>query len=373
MKGIIAKFLIALPVIFIVYTTLRIALYDFPVYDIKQPPNRRADGTYHYKGAIHLHTNYSNDATGTIPEILLAASKSELNFVIVTDHNNLNARKHEGYNQGVLLIAGMEVSTSYGHFLAFGIDEPLKESEKNDYFFKYVKSRGGFSIIAHPTSPSNPWTDKKNLDFDGVELINLKTYLENSFRPPFLRGIISTIFSTLNFRWSMLNLMTYPKNEMKFLSEALTTHPVAITCGSDAHGKPSYDRVIDFCINHIITDTPLTNNYDIDKKIILSAIRNGSLYIASDFIANADNFYIYIDPDPQDNTRTLKVGIKNFPQQDLLKINVYAMDKKVYSRRGNSATIKGMPNEHLRVEVMIDVPSILFGSTEILWITAIVL
>ncbi|MCX7958924.1 MAG: CehA/McbA family metallohydrolase, partial [Deltaproteobacteria bacterium] len=343
------------------------------VYTIQPYPNKRPDGTYHYKGAIHLHTNYSHDGIGTIPELLLAASKAELNFVIVTDHNNMNAKEYEGYKQGVLLIAGMEVSTPYGHFLALDIGEDLKETERTDYFFKRIKSKGGFSVIAHPTSPSNPWTDKKNLEYDGIELITLKTYLENAFRPPFVRGIFSTIFTPVNFRWSMLNLMTYPKREIDFLSDALATHPVFITCGSDAHGKPPYDKVIDFCLTHIITDTPLTNEYTTDKKIILSAIRNGSLYIASDFIANADGFYAYMDINPKDNTRTLKVGIREFPEKNRLKINVFAMDKKVYSERGNSAVIKGLPTKHLRVEVMIDIPSVLFGSSEILWITALIL
>ncbi|GEM_PF-2172609 len=372
MRKIITKILIAFPVLLIIYASFRIAFYNFPVYNNQPSPNKRPDGTYHYKGAIHLHTNFSHDGTGTVPELLLAASKSDLNFVIVTDHNNLNSKEYEGYKQGVLLIAGVEVSTPYGHFLAFDTDELLDETEKTDYFFKRIKSRGGFSVIAHPTSPSNPWTDKKNLDFDGVELLTLKTYLENSFRPPFLRGLISTIFTPINFRWSMLNLLTYPEKEIEFLSEALATHPVFITCGSDAHGKPSYDKVIDFCINHIITDTPLTNDYVIDKKIILSAIRNGSLYIANDFIANADNFYAYMDIDPSTNTRSLKVGIKDFTPKDQIKINVYAMDKKVFSTKENSAVVKGLPSEHLRVEIMIDVPSVLFGTIEVPWIFALI-
>jgi len=171
----------------------------------------------------------------------------------------------------------------------------------------------------------------------------------------------------------MLNLITYPKKEIDFLSDALATHPVFITCGSDAHGKPSYDKVIDFCLTHIITDTPLTNDYATDKKIIFSAIRNGSLYIANDFIANADSFYAYMDFNPADNTRSLKIGIRDFPYKDHLKINVYAMDKKIYSQRGNSAVVKGISSGHLRAEVMIDVPSVFFGSNEILWIMALIL
>jgi len=373
MKGIVTKLLIFLPIILIVYCSLRIVLYELPVYKPQPVPNRRADGTYHYKGAIHLHTNFSHDGVGTVPQLLLAASKFEMNFVITTDHNNINAREYEGYNQGVLLIAASETSTPHGHFLALDIDEPLKESEKSDYYFKRIKQKGGFSVIAHPSSPTNPWTDKKNLDFDGIELINLKTYLENSFRPPFLRGIISTMYMPINLRWSMMNLLTYPDKEVEFLFDALATHPVIITCGSDAHGKPSYDKVIDFCLNHIITDTPLTNSVDVDKKIILSAIRNGSLYIANDFIANADSFYIYMNQNPATNTRNIKIEVKDFPENNLLKIRAYSMNKLVSEQRGNSMTLKLPSLEHTLIQVFIQVPSVLFGTTEVLWITALVL
>ncbi|MCX7943424.1 MAG: CehA/McbA family metallohydrolase [Deltaproteobacteria bacterium] len=373
MKNVVAKIVIVSPIIFIIYVSFRIAFFNFPVYDVKPQASKRPDGTYHYKGAIHLHTNYSHDGIGTVSEILLAASKADLNFVIITDHNNLSIKSYEGYKQGVLLIAGMEVSTPYGHFLAIDIDEPLKESERSDYFFKRVKSKGGFSIVAHPTRHSNPWTDKKNLDFEGIELINLKSYFEDSFKPPFLRGIISTLYSPINFRWSMLNILTYPRKEIEFLNDALATHPVFITCGSDAHGKPPYDKVIDFCINHIITDTPLTNDPITDKKIILSAIKNGSLYIANDFIASADGFYAYMDVNPTDNTRTLKIGVRDFPNKDALKINVYSNKKRIFSQKSNSAVVKGLPITPIRVEVTIEIPSVILGKKEILWITALIL
>lgn len=373
MRNFITKIIIALPIILVVYVSLRIALFSFPVYNIQPTTNKRPDGTYHYKGAIHIHTNFSHDGVGTISELMLAASKAELNFVIVTDHNNLSAKEYEGYKQGVLLIAGTEVSTPFGHFLALNINEVPRESERSDYFFKRIRQKGGFSIIAHPTSPSNPWIDKKNLDYEGIELITLKTYLENSFRPPFLSGIISTIFIPVNFKWSMLNLITYPQKEFDLLSDALETHPVFITCGIDVHGKPSYDKVIDFCLTHIITNTPLTNDYRVDKDIILSSIRSGLTYIANDFIASADSFYAYMDINPQNNTRDLKVGVKDFPGEDQLRINLSSKNKMLFTQKGNAAVIKNLPNTPLRIEVMINIPSVFIGSYEVLWITALIL
>jgi hypothetical protein len=373
MKRIITKIVIALPVLLFVYSTMRIIFYDFPVYTPRPASTKRSDGTYHYKGAIHIHTNFSHDGTGTIPQLLLAASKAELNFVITTDHNNLDAKEYEGYKQGILLIAATEVSTPAGHFLAFDIDEPLRESEKSDYYFKRVREKGGFSIIAHPTSPTNPWTDKKNLDFEGIELINMKTYLENSFRPPFLRGLISTMYTPLNFKWGMMNLLTYPEKEVELLFDTLAIHPVTIICGIDAHGRPSYDRVIDSCINHIITDTPLKNSPESDRKIIISAIRNGSAYLAYDFIASADNFYIYAGQSSTSSLRTIKAEVKDFEKRDMLRFRVYSKKRMISEQKGESITLKIPSFESVLVQVFIEVPSIFFGNTELLWITALVL
>lgn len=373
MKRLLSKVILLLPVILIIYSSLRISFYELPVYRTLSPPSRRSDGTYHYKGVIHIHTPYAQEGAQDIPKLLLAASKADLNFVIVTNYNNIEVKRHEGYRQGVMLIAGIEITNNYGHFLALDTDETLTETEKSDYFFKRVREKGGFSIISHPVSPVSPWTDRKNLDYEGIELISLRTYRENRFRPPFLRGIISTIFSPFNFRWTLLNDLTYPVKEIEFLSDALSTHPVFITCGIGKIKKTNYKQITDFCLNHIITDTPLTNNYNIDRKIILSAIRNGSLYIANDFIAPADNFFIYLTNSPSGRDRTLRIGIKDFPHKDAIRFKIYSNNRQIATSIGDSMSITHLPYGALRVEVYLKVPSVLFGSSEVLWINALVL
>ena len=43
---------------------------------------------YEYVGAIHIHSVYS-DGTGKIEEIAKAAYDSDLDFIMMTDHNTL--------------------------------------------------------------------------------------------------------------------------------------------------------------------------------------------------------------------------------------------------------------------------------------------
>ena len=47
---------------------------------------------FSYKGAIHIHSRYS-DGTGSLKQIVSAGLKSNLDFLIITDHNSLRLKK----------------------------------------------------------------------------------------------------------------------------------------------------------------------------------------------------------------------------------------------------------------------------------------
>ena len=50
---------------------------------IAPPP---IEGYREYRGVVHAHTWLSHDSTGTVEEILEAASSAYLDFLITTDH-----------------------------------------------------------------------------------------------------------------------------------------------------------------------------------------------------------------------------------------------------------------------------------------------
>src|SRR5204863_8009053 len=83
-----------------------------------------ADGYVRVLGVVHVHTTLS-DGAATPDEVIAAAREAGLQFVVITDHNNLDAKKWEGYHDGLLVIVGTEVSTTAGHLLGLGIADPV--------------------------------------------------------------------------------------------------------------------------------------------------------------------------------------------------------------------------------------------------------
>ena len=75
-------------------------------------------------GVVHVHTTLS-DGGGTPQEVAAAARAAGLGFVVITDHNNLDAKGFEGYHDGVLVLVGTEISTTAGHVLGLGVTDPV--------------------------------------------------------------------------------------------------------------------------------------------------------------------------------------------------------------------------------------------------------
>ena len=103
---------------------------------------------FKYKGAIHVHSVYS-DGTGDFYEIAKAAKKADLDWVIVTDHNNQNIK--EGIIDGVTLIHGEEISAGdCNHYIALGLEQSIQPDNDIGKTTKAVRKSGGFGFAAHP-------------------------------------------------------------------------------------------------------------------------------------------------------------------------------------------------------------------------------
>lgn len=102
-----------------------------------------------YPGALHIHTHYS-DGTGTVEEVALAAREAGLRWIIITDHDNLEARPFQGWLHDVLVIVGHEITPDRNHFLALNVDHTVPNTLPPQQFVDAVYDAGGFGIIAHP-------------------------------------------------------------------------------------------------------------------------------------------------------------------------------------------------------------------------------
>jgi hypothetical protein len=129
------------------------------------------------RGDLHCHTLYS-DGDAWPPEMLNAAAEAGLNFLGVTDHNNV---AHQlAYGPGgdglPIVLPGVEVTTYGGHWNAWGTDrwwefrEP--ESEAVERTMLAAMKSGAVVSICHPKPFGPPWEYTNEGGFHAIEVWN---------------------------------------------------------------------------------------------------------------------------------------------------------------------------------------------------------
>lgn len=235
-------------------------------------------------GVIHVHTNYS-DGTRTIPQVAAAAHDAELDFVLVTDHNTLEARVEQGYHGDVLVGVEVEVTpSSYGrHLIAFGLtDYPddLHERKTGEVFAELERQQA-FGWVPHPRGFLNPWFGIYNAAWTewqhpvgGLELSTFLVDWAMELRPwnalRKLRGEAlraTTPHAELLARWDQLNQV----------------RPTVGYVGIDAHYRqkfngwlatPTYEQL--FRTHQVVVWTPPpSGDFDADFLTLRECLRQG--------------------------------------------------------------------------------------------------
>ncbi|MCL2317459.1 MAG: CehA/McbA family metallohydrolase [Methanomassiliicoccaceae archaeon] len=129
------------------------------------------------KADLHIHSNYSKDGKSTVEQIVEAAVKKGLGCIAVTDHNSFEAYDKIKDNGHVLVIPGIEVSSSEGHILAYGIDRDIPRGMGIKETIDAIHEAGGVAFAAHPYRWWSGLGEKNTLafDFDGTEANNARS------------------------------------------------------------------------------------------------------------------------------------------------------------------------------------------------------
>lgn len=258
---------------------------------------------YEYKGVIHVHTKFS-DGSATVKKIISKAQNTELDYVIITDHDTLDAMKYgyEGWHGDVLLLIGEEISPIRNHYLALGIKREIKGKYwRGDIqsIIDKVKEEGGVGIIAHPygknpvKSQEHSWVNWKYEGFDGLEVWSYMLDWVSSV------NYLSLIYYFFNPEKAIRG--PNPLTLRKWDEIAIKRHIVGI--GSvDAHGKKApilgfikffpYEYLFKTIRTHILVPVPLINSLSTQqsKKLVYDAIKTGHCFIGYDFIGNSSGF-----------------------------------------------------------------------------------
>ncbi|MDO3379139.1 PHP domain-containing protein [Geoalkalibacter halelectricus] len=111
---------------------------------------------------LHVHTQLSSCSCLRLEEILAQARARGLDGVCITDHDTMAAGRQlrEGLqSDGLVVVLGMEYTTSQGDFLLFGPFENLPLNLDAATLLPMVEKWGGVAVSAHPfrrVRPADP-------------------------------------------------------------------------------------------------------------------------------------------------------------------------------------------------------------------------
>lgn len=155
------------------------------VYEITLDPKR----TRLLKGDLHAHT-LASDGVHTLPELAYKALRNGLDFLAITDHNQMIAQAALPRIPGVTLIPGLEWTHFRGHANFLGVEQPYDEPfaantpQEVRARFESAHARGALISINHPLDPDCGFHfDLAALPFDMIEVWN------GPMREPNLRAV----------------------------------------------------------------------------------------------------------------------------------------------------------------------------------------
>ena len=260
---------------------------------------------------LHLHSTYS-DGTASVDEIVEAARATDTDVVLLTDHDTLGARDdgREGWHGDVLLLVGVEVSPSGGHFLAFGVDETPSKDGGEASIPEAVAALGGFGFAAHPFSAGSKMVERLRLTrllggqphgwptelrggLAGIELWSLTTDAAESWRHP--------LEAIAYMRHPERYLDGPPAHHLEAWDELCAVAPVVAVGGLDTHqhgfrvgGRmvtpmPN-ERYFGLLRTYALCDQPPSRDLAADSAAVLESLREGRCYLGIDGVAPARGF-----------------------------------------------------------------------------------
>ncbi len=244
-----------------------------------------------FRGVFHVHTQYSHDSKAPLELVIQTAEKAGLDFVVVTDHNNLKAAaayQKMAKPERPLLLFGDEFSTWHdGHLTGIGIKKEPPDLENAQDIINIFHKQGGYAIISHPLSRKKPWPNWNIEHFDGLEIFCFSDifYAQNPMKL-LLKAILLT---------PQAFLKSELKNQeagLKLWDEKLRSgHHVAAFGAVDAHIKLRLGNF--YPENYLlyfqaVTMYALTD--ELKEEKIVEALGHGKSFIAFEVYGLAQNF-----------------------------------------------------------------------------------
>lgn len=259
---------------------------------------------------LHIHTKYS-DGTGDYTQIAEEALKTNVDVVIITDHN-INVRGMERYfekdGRRVLILTGEEVHDQdrlpqKNHLLVIGCEQEVALfAHDTQLLIDQVNKFNGLSFLAHPYEYPLPLFHETDITWEAWG-VNGYTGIElwNGFSE--FKTVVHTLPQAIYYAFFPERIPHQPLVQMlaKWDELLLENRRVVAVAGSDSHALDYRAGLIHKTIfpysyhfstinNHLLVPAPLSGDLSSDKAMILHALGTGSSYIANNLPASPRGF-----------------------------------------------------------------------------------
>ncbi|MDH7512888.1 MAG: hypothetical protein QHH14_08080 [Clostridiales bacterium] len=241
-------------------------------------------------GVYHIHTTFS-DGLSSPDKIARIAARQGLDFIILTDHGkpNLRCLESQGWKDGLLLLAGSELSVSRGHLVALDFAPPRRPFSQNaEDAAREIRANGGFSVIAHPFSKVR-WSWGEEVEYAGLEIIDADTMFKKNLLPslPYLPALL------FKPGFYLLKTLERPVQTLRKWDELNETHVLYGYFSADAH--LFYRVILSGFHLHVLLDAPLSAEFDTARSQVFGALRQGRFYSAVNAAGNAAGFRFWAE------------------------------------------------------------------------------
>ena len=317
------------------------------------------------KGAIHVHSDYS-DGSGSVEEIIRAAQAAGLDYVILTDHDNVGAANDglAGRYGDVLLVVGGEISPSRaGHCLALGdVDIKGYRWMPERYYLHKLRRDSADVYIAHPEGRVKPtfginlrkWHVWESEQFTGLEIwsymhdwienvtpVNIPYYYlapDKAIDGPDRR--VLGLWDRLNLHRRVSGIGALDAHAVKMFFGALVAFP--------------YEKLFGTILTHAWVEEWGKDAAD-DAVRLQKALREGRAYVGYEALAPAEGFRFWGDGGLGSGDRgEYREGVKLHAAVGReAEITLVANGRHVESRTGREAEFEAGEAGVYRVEARI--------------------
>ncbi len=351
-----AGFLLLPLIIYVQAHVARVAFMPHPLVEAVPRSDLALDTVI--SGSLHIHTTES-DGRDDIDAVAEAAARAGLDFIVIADHNVEPPRPKRSH--GVLVVPGVELSTSDGHVLAVGATRCAEWGLRQEDPIGSARYSGGMVVLAHPLSLGIPWTGSFE-EADGMEVVSGNSLLRETLAQPVRRLLPALVSLPGSRKVAVLSIHHRPDDAFERWEE----HPELVgVCGHDVHGHfEGYVGPFSAMQLRIRLDEPLPSDPDDAVAALLESLGEGRVWCTLGGVADPSGFEFVASEDPASVRATL--SYESWPRRARPRVVVFHEGEEV-ARGAFEAIIEEAEPGRYRAEVYLEVPWI-WSHREFLWI-----